>query len=140
MTAGQTITQGGKPITAYFTSSSGGVTETAINAWGSERNYTQSVVDPASLDPVRNPRYFQWDRTVTQAAVAAAFVLPDVVSLEIIMKNASGTVAMIKATSSKGIQRTLRGETFRGRTKIPSAYFDLVNMQNTVEPTPSTGS
>ena len=140
MTAGQTITQGGKPITAYFTSSSGGVTETAINAWGSERNYTQSVVDPASLDPVRNPRYFQWDRTVTQAAVAAAFVLTDVVSLEIIMKNTSGTVAMIKATSSKGIQRTLRGEIFRSRTKIPSAYFDLVNVQNTVEPTPSTSS
>jgi hypothetical protein len=31
----------------------------------------------------------------------------------------------------------LRGETFRSRTRIPSAYFDLVGMQNAVEPTPS---
>ena len=139
-TAGQTITQAGKPITAYFTSSSGGITETAINAWGSQRDYTQSVADSASLDPVRNPRYFQWDRTITQRAVAAAFVLPDVVSLEILAKNASGTVSTIRATASNGIQKTLRGETFRSRTKIPSAYFDLIGVQNTVEPTPSAGS
>jgi peptidoglycan hydrolase-like amidase len=64
-------------------------------------------------------------------------VLPDVVTLEIITKNATGTVAIIKATSSKGIQKSLRGETFRSRTKIPSAYFDLISMQNAVEPTPS---
>jgi hypothetical protein len=53
------------------------------------------------------------------------------------MKNTSGTVSTIRATSSKGIQKSLLGETFRSRTKIPSAYFDLVSMQNAVEPTPS---
>ncbi len=136
-TAGLTITQAGKPITAYFGSSSGGLTETSVNAWGTQKSYTQSVIDLSSLDPVLNPRFYQWDRTITQASVAAAFVLPDVVTLEIIMKNATGTVATIKATSSAGIQKSLRGETFRSRTKIPSAYFDLVGMQNAVEPTPS---
>jgi hypothetical protein len=78
-----------------------------------------------------------WDRTVTQGAVAAAFALPDVVSLVVVMKNTTGTVATIKATSSAGVQKSLRGETFRSRTKIPSAYFDLVGMQYAVEPTPS---
>jgi len=136
-TAGLTLTQAGKPIAAYFSSSSGGLTETAGNAWGSQRSYTQSVPDLASLDPAINPRFYRWDRTITQASVAAAFVLPDVVNLEIVMKNTSGTVATIKATSSTGIQKSLRGETFRSRTKIPSAYFDLVGMQNAVEPTPS---
>lgn len=136
-TAGLTITQLGKPIAAYFTSSTGGLTETAINAWGSEKTHTQSVADPASIDPVMNPRFYQWDRSITQASVAAAFALPDVVSLEIISKNPSGTVAIIRATSSTGVVKTLRGETFRSRTVIPSAYFDLVGMQNTVEPTPS---
>ena len=58
-------------------------------------------------------------------------------NLEIVMKNTSGTVATIKATSSAGIQKSLRGETFRSRTKIPSAYFNLVGVQNAVEPTPS---
>ena len=136
-TAGLTITQAGKPITAYFGSSTGGLTETAVNAWGTQKSFTQSVADLSSLDPVINPRFFKWDRTITQGSVAAAFLLPDVVTLEIVMKNATGTVATIKATSSAGIQKSLRGETFRSRTKIPSAYFDLVGMQNAVEPTPS---
>ena len=136
-TAGLTITQAGKPITAYFGSSTGGLTETAVNAWGTQKSFTQSVADLSSLDPVINPRFFKWDRTITQGSVAAAFLLPDVVTLEIVMKNPTGTVATIKATSSAGIQKSLRGETFRSRTKIPSAYFDLVGMQNAVEPTPS---
>jgi SpoIID/LytB domain protein len=136
-TAGLTITQLGKPIAAYFTSSSGGLTETAVNAWGGEKGYTQTVADPASVDPLINPRFYQWDRTITQASVAKAFVLPDVVALEIVSKNTSGTVAMIRATSSTGVVKSLRGETFRSRTAIPSAYFDLVSVQNAIEPTPS---
>jgi len=137
-TAGLTITQEGKPITAYFGSSTGGLTETSFNAWGTYKNFTHSVADPSSLDPALNPRFYQWERTITQSSVAAAFALPDVVSLEIIMKNTSGTVSTIRATSSKGIQKSLLGETFRSRTKIPSAYFDLVSMQDAVEPTPSS--
>jgi len=136
-TAGLTITQAGKPITAYFGSSTGGLTETAVNAWGTEKAFTQTVADVSSLDPALNPRFYKWDRTITQASVAAAFLLPDVVTLEIVAKNATGTVGTIRATSSTGIQKSLRGETFRSRTKIPSAYFDLVSMQNAVEPTPS---
>jgi len=136
-TAGLTITQAGKPITAYFGSSTGGFTETAVNAWGTEKAFTQTVSDVSSLDPLLNPRFYRWDRTITQASVAAAFLLPDVVTLEIVTKNATGTVGTIKATSSAGVQKSLRGETFRSRTKIPSAYFDLVGMQNAVEPTPS---
>ena len=136
-TAGLTITQVGKPITAYFGSSTGGLTETAVNAWGTEKAFTQTVADVSSLDPVLNPRFYRWDREITQASVAAAFLLPDVVTLEIVTKNATGTVGTIRATSSAGIQKSLRGETFRSRTKIPSAYFDLVGMQDAVEPTPS---
>ena len=136
-TAGLTLTQAGKPISAYFSSSNGGQTETSLHAWGTATSYTQSIPDPASVDPQHNPRFYQWSRDITQAAVAAAFALPDVIKLEIVAKNASGTVATIKATSTKGIQKSLRGETFRSRTKIPSAYFDLIGMQNAVEPTPS---
>ena len=136
-TAGLVLTQNGVPISAYFTSSTGGTTETALNAWGTDKSYTQTVADPASLDSVINPRFFQWDRTISQALVAQAFTLPDVVTLEILGKNPSGTVATIRATSSAGIVKTLRGEIFRSRTVIPSAYFDLVSVQNAVEPTPS---
>ncbi len=136
-TAGLTLTQNNLPISAYFSSSTGGLTETALNAWGSERSYTQIVADPGSQDPKLNPNFYTWKRSVTQASVALAFALPDVVSLEVLSKNESGTVAMIRATSSTGVQKSLRGETFRSRTRIPSAYFDLVGVQNAVEPTPT---
>ena len=129
-TSGLTITQAGVPISAYFFSSSGGKTELAVNAWGSERGFTQIVEDPGSLDLVLNPRFVSWNRTISQAIVATAFALPDVVTLEVISRNESGTVGQIVATSSTGIQMALRGETFRSRTKIPSAYFDLVDVQN----------
>jgi SpoIID/LytB domain protein len=129
-TAGLTITQLGLPITAYFFSSSGGKTELAINAWGSSRAYTQIVDDPGSLDLILNPRFVTWNREVPQSVITAAFVLPDVVSLEILGVNESGTVAQIQATSSTGVQVALRGETFRSRTKIPSAWFSLVSVQN----------
>jgi SpoIID/LytB domain protein len=129
-TAGLTITQNGAPITAYFFSSSGGKTELSANAWGSARAYTQIVDDPGSLDLTLNPRFVSWDRGVAQSVIAAAFLLPDVVSLEILATNESGTVAQIQATSSTGVQTILRGETFRSRTKIPSAWFTLVGVQN----------
>ena len=129
-TTGLTITQAGIPITAYFSSSSGGKTELAINAWGSSKAYTQIVDDPGSLDLILNPRFVTWNREVPQSVIAAAFLLPDVVSLEILGVNESGTVAAIQATSSTGVQVALRGETFRSRTKIPSAWFSLVSVQN----------
>ena len=129
-TQGLTITQGGEPITAYFFSSSGGKTELSLNAWGSDRAFTQIVDDPGSLDLMLNPRFVAWDREVSQSVVAAAFLLPDVVSLEILTTNQSGTVGQIQATSSTGVRAVLRGETFRSRTKIPSAWFALVGVQN----------
>jgi len=136
-TAGLTLTQNNLPIAAYFGSSTGGLTETSVNAWGTERTYTQIVADPGSQDPKLNPNFFSWKRSVTQASAALAFALPDVVTLEIVSRNLSGTVGTIRATSSAGVQKTLRGETFRSRTRIPSAYFDLVGVQNAVEPTPT---
>lgn len=136
-TSGLVITQDGKPISAYFGSSTGGITERAVDAWGSERSFTQNVEDLASLDPVLNPNFYSWNRVVSQTSVAAAFLLPDVIGLEVLTKSASGAVSILRATSSSGKQVTLRGDTFRSRTKIPSAYFNLVNVQNTVKSTPS---
>ena len=129
-TTGLTITQAGIPITAYFFSSSGGKTESALNAWGSEREYTQIVDDPGSLDVALNPNYVAWDREISAQVIASAFVLPDVISLEILGRNESGTVSEIRATSSSGAQAILSGEKFRSKTKIPSAWFDLIGVQN----------
>jgi peptidoglycan hydrolase-like amidase len=125
-TTGQVITINGAPITAYFSSSSGGQTETSVNAWGQERSFTTSVADPYSQDPILNPRFFTWSRPLTQAVLARTFSLADVVALNIDSRNPTGTVARISATSSDGKITTLRGETFRSRTQLPSAWFNLI--------------
>ena len=74
----------GKPIQAYYSSSSGGATQTTFDAWGQATPYTQSVADPAGLDPKLNPRFAQWKASATQEIVAKAFLLADIVTLEII--------------------------------------------------------
>ena len=125
-TVGQIITYDGLPIIAYFTSSTGGVTETSEHAWGTATPFTQSVPDSASADIALNPRFATWSRQITQSVIAAAFLLPDVLSLQVLSLNPAGTVDLIQATSSKGVTATLTGETFRSRSKLPSAWFSLV--------------
>jgi len=115
----------GKPIQAYYFSSSGGATQTTLDAWGQPSSYTQSVADPAGLDPKINPRFASWKASATQELVATAFLLPDVVTLEIVSRNTAGAVTYIKGTSSNGSTKLLRGDTFRSRVKIPSPYFQL---------------
>lgn len=124
-TAGSIITYEGRPITAYFSSSSGGTTETSEHAWGTETPYTVSVPDSASVDVALNPRFASWTREIPQAVVAQAFVLPDVISLTVLSNNPAGSVALIQAISSDGSFAVLRGETFRSRSKLPSAWFSL---------------
>ncbi len=117
----------GKPIQAYYSSSSGGATQTTLDAWGTATAYTQSVADLASIDPKNNPRFAKWNASALQAVVATAFLLPDIIALEIISRNSAGAVTYIKGTSSNGSTKLLRGDTFRSRVKIPSPYFTLVS-------------
>ena len=126
-TQGQIITYQGVPITAYFTSSTGGATETSEHAWGTATAYTQSVPDTASADIKLNPKFATWSRTVAQSVIAAAFLLPDVISLQVLSLNPAGTVDQIEATSSAGATVILTGETFRSRSKLPSAWFSILN-------------
>jgi hypothetical protein len=54
-------------------------------------------------------------------------LLPDVVTLEVLSRNEAGAVTFIAATSSTGVIKKLRGDTFRSRAKIPSPWFTLVS-------------
>jgi SpoIID/LytB domain protein len=124
-TVGQIITYDGLPIMAYFSSSTGGATETSEHAWGTATPYTMSVPDTASADIKLNPKFATWSRQITQSVIADAFLLPDVVSLQVLSLNPVGTVDQIQATSSTGATAVLTGETFRSRSKLPSAWFSI---------------
>jgi peptidoglycan hydrolase-like amidase len=124
------VLSNGKPAQTYFFSSSGGATQTSLDAWGGATAYTQSVPDSASVDVKLNPRFASWKASSTQDLVAKAFLLPNVVSLEILARNEAGAVTSIAGTSSDGVTKRLRGDTFRSRAKLPSAWFTLVSVQN----------
>lgn len=124
------VLSNGKPAQTYFFSSSGGATQTTRDAWGEATAFTQSVPDSASVDIKLNPRFASWKATSTQELVAKAFLLPNVVSLEILSRNQAGAVTYIAATSSDGVTKKIRGDTFRSRAKLPSPWFSLVSVQN----------
>ena len=124
------VLSNGKPAQTYFFSSSGGATQTTRDAWGEATTFTQSVPDSASVDATLNPRFASWKASSTQQLIAQAFLLPDVVSLEILSRNQAGAVTYIAATSSAGVTKKIRGDTFRSRAKLPSPWFWLVSVQN----------
>ena len=124
------VLSNGKPAQTYFFSSSGGATQTTRDAWGEATAFTQSVPDSASVDVKLNPRFASWKASSTQELVAKAFLLPNVVSLEILSRNQAGAVTYIAATSSDGVTKKIRGDTFRSRAKLPSPWFSLVSVQN----------
>lgn len=124
---GLAILSNGRPIQAYFFSSSGGATQTTADAWGGFTSYTHSVADTASVDAALNPRFASWKATTSQQLVAAAFGLPNVAQLEIISRNTAGAVTWIKGTSSEGVSQMVRGDTFRSRAKLPSPWFTPAN-------------
>lgn len=124
------VLSNGKPAQTYFFSSSGGATQTTRDAWGEATAFTQSVPDSASVDIKLNPRFASWKASSTQELVAQAFLLPNVVSLEILSRNQAGAVTYIAATSSDGVTKKIRGDTFRSRAKLPSPWFWLVSVQN----------
>ena len=132
---GLTVARNSLPIRTYFGSSTGGVTETSKNAWGTDVGYTFSVPDPWSLDPKLNPNFHNWKRDITQSVLASAFGLPDVLSVKVLSLNETGSVKFIEGKSSNGKKVKLSGETFRSRSKLPSTWFapsneELVSVQN----------
>ena len=125
-----------RPIGTFFFSSSGGQTESAKNAWGTDLPYLASVDDPWSLDPTINPRYFDWVREVNQSLLATIFGLPDVVFIEVLGLHDSSTQLKIAGTSSSGKRIVITGEQFRSRTRLPSAWFEVVGPE-IIEASPS---
>lgn len=118
-----TVTLNGKPISAFYHSSSGGVTQNVKDVWGSPIIYLQGVPDPWSLDPQINRRYALWSRFVTQQTMAQAFGLPNVVSFTINARTPTGSISSITALSLNGSSATLTGEVFRSRVKLPSTWI-----------------
>lgn len=113
----------GKPINAFYSSSSGGFTQDVKDVWGSPFAYLQGVPDPWSLDMKINPRYAIWERQITQKDMATAFGLDSVKSFRVDSRSKTESALFVTAVSSTGKSSTLTGEIFRARTKLPSTWI-----------------
>lgn len=130
---GLAVIYNGKVANTYFFSSSAGATQNIKDVWSGTYPYLVSVPDTWSVVSQLNPRYYTWDRVVSQKTMAAAFGLPDVVSYQILARSKTGAVTTIQGISSSGKVVTLSGEAFRSRVKIPSAWFGLIVNQVLVD-------
>lgn len=117
------VTLNGRPISAFYFSSSGGVTQNVKDVWGTAIGYLEGVPDPWSLDPAINRRFALWSRFVSQQTMAQAFGLPNVVTFTINSRTPTGSVSSITALSLTGASVTLTGEVFRSRVKLPSTWI-----------------
>ena len=114
------LTYGGKAITAYFASSTGGKTMSTMDAWGGNVSWSQSVDDNWSLN-ARNPNA-RWGVRMSQSAMAAALGLSNVQSIDVVERYSSGAAKTLVAKDSSGGSVTLSGRTFQARMKLKSTY------------------
>ena len=114
------LTFGGKAITAYFASSTGGRTMSTLDAWGGNVSWSQSVDDNWSLN-ARNPNA-RWGVRMSHSAMAAALGLSNVQTIEVVERYSSGAAKTLIAKDSNGGSVTLSGRTFQARMKLKSTY------------------
>ncbi|HVN12135.1 MAG TPA: SpoIID/LytB domain-containing protein, partial [Kineosporiaceae bacterium] len=115
---GRVVTYRGAPIDAVYFSSDGGHTENSEDVWSTVVPYLRGVPDPWSAG-AGNP-LATWSRTRSQAQVAAAFGLSDVVSLDLSDRTAGGGVRVAVATSSAGVRSRISGASLENRLGLPS--------------------
>jgi SpoIID/LytB domain protein len=120
-TTGNAILVGGKPVTAFYFAASGGLTQSSQDVWVATLPYAQSVDDHWSM-AAPNPWRAWIPRVRTQAQVAAAFGLPNVVRLDLSSRTAGGGVKTATAYSSTGAKASLKGESLRATLGLPSTW------------------
>jgi len=121
-TNGMAVLSDGKPIQAFFHSSSGGYTESASYVWGKPVSYLQAVEDYDQDAP-----NFSWDKTFTRDQLQRTLELNgyQVGVLEGI-RLSPRKPAPAKPTEDRGISGRVRKITFKGRKATVTLTGDQV--------------
>ncbi len=122
-TTASVVTYQGSVAQTFFFSSSGGRTRNSEDGFVSYLPYLRSVDDHWSQDPAVNNPFASWTRTVSQQSMAAAFGLPDVVRLDLSVKDSGGAVKTATAWSSTGATASISGNALAGALGLPSSWM-----------------
>ena len=127
------------PIEAYYSSSTGGATETVQEIWSATLPYLVTVQDPWSSDPSAGNPLASWTKTSPLETVASKLGMSSVTTVEVIERNTSNSARTIRFTGTSGSG----SEVIEDRTSswmmsnfgLYSRYFDV-----RIESAPPDGS
>lgn len=136
-TTGNAILHEGKPIRAFYHSSSGGATQSVQDVWGGTLPYVVSVPDPWMNVPENSNA--AWSVTVPQSTMAAAFGVPAISSVVVTARDTSGAVRSVTGTTPEGSAVTLSGPKWATALKLKSRYVNAID-GNPGVPLPQVGS
>ncbi|MEY4136377.1 MAG: hypothetical protein RL205_505 [Actinomycetota bacterium] len=117
----------GKPIKAFYTASTGGLTTSSKDQWGGDLPYAQVVDDHWSLNAPNPDR--SWTIPVTQAKMAQIFGVDQVTSVNITDRIGSGALKQVTATLPDGRTVTKGGTAFMAAIGAKSRYIQSVDGQ-----------
>lgn len=116
------LSYGGKPITAFYFSSSGGRTRSALDIFGSDVPYLQPVDDPWDA---ASPHFAWPPKTYTAVGLAKAFGVREPIADARIVGGTPGSPAELVLTTVKGGTFELRVNDVRTRLGLKSPSFRL---------------
>jgi SpoIID/LytB domain protein len=119
-TEGLVLKHQGKPVAAFFHSTSGGSTELAEHVWGKPLPYLQAVPDYDDSSP-----HFSWTRRMAVSDLEKA--LPDIgklLSLSVVSRTPSNRAQYVLVNGSDSC-RLLTGQSVRHICKLPSTLFNI---------------
>lgn len=129
-TRGEVLTYKGKILPAFFHATCGGITESASEVWNIDLPALQGELCPyCKMSPHR-----QWKRnfrlkTIQDKLNAKGYRIGLIKSIEIIERNASDRIKMLRITSRDGNTMTIHGKDFRnivGPNDIRSNSYEIV--------------
>lgn len=136
-TAGQFITYKGKPIAAYFFSTSGGQTENVENSFigSTPQPYLKSVEDPWDKASPRHRWQIRYSRASLQKKLGG-WVKGTLKSIDVIKRGVSPRVIRADIIGSKG-RTTVTGPQLRARLGLNDTWVQFVFVGATTKPVPA---
>ncbi|PWT94224.1 MAG: hypothetical protein C5B53_13640 [Candidatus Melainabacteria bacterium] len=114
----------GKPICAYFHSTSGGSTELSENVWSKPLPYLKAVADYDDLSP-----HFSWSRkfSIDEIEAKLASGVAPVLTLFVVSRSQSQRVSNLLVVG-KNNAKIFSGESVRRQLKLPSTNFNVFSL------------
>jgi SpoIID/LytB domain protein len=121
-TRAKSLWYGGAVADATYYSANGGHTRNSQDVWASAVPYLTARPDPYSMAAAANNPNATWTATITQAQLAKAFGVKDIVGVSI-KQGADLTPASLTAITATGKTVTITGRAFRTAIPLKAAWL-----------------